>query len=247
MLRNTLRKRIKNLNQKKYRNQYKQFVVEGPKAIKEFLDAGFFVHKLYTTKPDLFLDFGIQSIAISEFQLKQISFQTNPQQAIALFEIPAKTTIDTSKLLLGLDRVQDPGNLGTIIRLCDWFGIRDLLCSKNTADGYGPKVVQASMGSVARVRLHYLDIETFLTDHPELTVYGAFLNSENTIYEQTKLQSNGILIMGNESQGISEKISQHIDLKLSIPRFGAYNKTESLNVATATAIMLSEFRKKARD
>ena len=144
-------------------------------------------------------------------------------------------------LKVALDSVRDPGNFGTIIRLCDWFGIDDLICSKETVDMYNPKVVQATMGSLTRVNIYYTDLETYL-DQSDLSVFGTFMDGKN-IYEE-QLPPQGIIVMGNEANGISEGVTKVISHKIAIPRFGALQQTESLNVATATAIILSEFKRK---
>jgi TrmH family RNA methyltransferase len=143
-------------------------------------------------------------------------------------------------LIVALDSVRDPGNLGTIMRLCDWFGIEQLICSKETVDIYNPKVVQATMGSIARVHVSYVDLNDFLTT-TTLPVFGTFMNGEN-IYT-TALPQEGIIVMGNEANGIAPELEKIIKNRLTIPRFGTIQKTESLNVATATAIVLSEFRR----
>ena len=145
-------------------------------------------------------------------------------------------------LVLALDDVRDPGNLGTIIRLCDWFGIATLICSKATVDCYNPKVVQATMGSITRVQIHYVDLEPFLKDNEaQFPIYGTFMNG-STIYQES-LSQKGILVMGNEANGISPAIEALVQKRLTIPRFGVNQETESLNVATATAIVLNEFRR----
>jgi TrmH family RNA methyltransferase len=144
-------------------------------------------------------------------------------------------------LVVALDGIRDPGNLGTIIRLCDWFGIETLLCSNDTVDCYNPKVVQATMGSITRVTISYVDLELVLKNNIDQPVVGTFLKGEN-IY-MTQLPKSGILILGNEANGISEEVEKMVSQKLNIPRFGKSQSTESLNVATATAILLSEFRR----
>jgi TrmH family RNA methyltransferase len=143
-------------------------------------------------------------------------------------------------LIVALDAIRDPGNLGTIIRLCDWFGIQQLICSNETVDVYNPKVVQATMGSISRVNVSYINLEDFIST-TSLPVFGTFMNGEN-IYSTT-LPQEGIIVMGNEANGISKEVENSIQNRLTIPRFGTLQKTESLNVATATAIILSEFRR----
>ncbi|WP_338357014.1 RNA methyltransferase [Yeosuana marina] len=232
-------KQINSLKQKKYRLQHKLFVVEGVKTIKEFLQSSFILHTLYTT--EFFnIDAKNQEI-ISEAELKRISFLKTPNRALAVFEIPDSESIDYNQLIVALDDVRDPGNLGTIIRLCDWFGVKHLICSNETVDCFNPKVIQATMGSITRVNIIYTDLPKFL-EQTEQTCYGAFMEG-TSVYTST-LPQKGILILGNEANGISSEIECFVNQKISIPRFGALQATESLNVATATAILLSEFKRR---
>ena len=163
---------------------------------------------------------------------------TNPNKALAVFKIPQFKAVEQNGLIIALDAVRDPGNLGTIIRLCDWFGVENLVCSNETVDCYNPKVIQATMGSITRVHITYIDLVSFLKDYKG-PVYGAYMEGEN-IYKSTLPQS-GVIVMGNEANGISQAIETLVTHKISIPRFGNLQVTESLNVATATAILLSEF------
>ena len=232
-------KLITSLKQKKYRVQHGLFVVEGVKTINELLKSHLQMHRLYTTET-----FNIDAkleVLITESELKKISFLTTPNTALAVFEIPKPKKIQENSLIVALDAVRDPGNLGTIIRLCDWFGISDLVCSTETVDCFNPKVVQATMGSITRVNISYLDLNQFLSD-TKLPVFGAFMEGAN-VYETT-LINKGVLVMGNEANGISKNIEALITNKISIPRFGNIQATESLNVATATAILLSEFKRR---
>ncbi|MHA7059891.1 TrmH family RNA methyltransferase [Aquimarina sp. M1] len=236
------KKLINSLHQKKYRKQHGLFVAEGKKVIKEFLEAGLKLHSLFTLDSTYFETFSNDTYIVTEAELKGISFLTTPQVALAVFHVPNARSIDPQGLILALDDVRDPGNLGTIIRLCDWFGITDLVCSEQTVDCYNPKVIQATMGSVTRVNIVYTDLYSFLNDQKKVTpIYGTFMDG-HTIY-QKQLPQNGIVVMGNEANGISMKIEQLISQKVTIPRFGKTQKTESLNVATATAIILNEFRR----
>lgn len=227
-------KLITSLKQKKYRLQHGFFVVEGFKTIKEFLQSHFELHALYSTET---FDAEIE-ILISEKDLKRISFLTSPNKALAVFKIPLSKPVDNNRLIVALDDLRDPGNLGTIIRLCDWFGVKDLVCSEGTVDCFNPKVVQASMGSITRVNVSYVNLVDFLKDQ-ETSIFGAYMEGEN-VYKKP-LPNKGILVMGNEANGISENIEVFINDKVSIPRFGDLQATESLNVAAATAILLSEF------
>ena len=157
-----------------------------------------------------------------------------------MFKIPDNEVVTDFGLVVVLDDINDPGNLGTIIRLCDWFGVTQLICSTNTVDCYNSKVVQASMGSLTRVEIRYLNIELFLKN-TKLPKYGTLMDGEN-VYT-SNLPKNGVLVMGNEANGISKPILNLVDSFISIPRFGNLQQTESLNVATATAILLSEFKR----
>jgi len=234
-------KLITSLKQKKYRLKYRLFVVEGMKAISELLESQYQLYALYTTEAfniDANSHKNLKEVLISEADLKRISFLTTPNKVLALFKIPNRKSIENMGLILALDDVRDPGNLGTIIRLCDWFGIKDMVCSLESVDCFNPKVVQATMGSLARVNISYLDLEAFLktTNAP---VFGAFMEGEN-VYRK-ELPKQGILVLGNEAYGISKSVENLVNEKISIPRFGNIQATESLNVATATGILLSEF------
>lgn len=231
-------KLITSLKQKKYRLQYGFFVVEGVKTIKELLQSHLELHALYTTET-----FNIDAkgeVLISEKDLKRISFLTTPNRALAIFRIPKPILVKNDTIIVALDAIRDPGNLGTIIRLCDWFGVTDLVCSKETVDCFNPKVIQATMGSITRVNVSYTDLKVFLKE-TKLPVFGAFMDGKN-VYK-TELPNKGILVMGNEANGVSKEIEALITEKISIPQFGDIQETESLNVAAATAILLSEFRR----
>lgn len=233
-------KLISSLQQKKYRFANQLFFAEGVKVIQELVKSNFELEHLYTTKED-FKEIASHKITlITENELNKISALTTPNTCLAVFKIPLESKIIESGLVLALDSVRDPGNMGTILRLCDWFGIRQLICSKETVDIYNPKVVQATMGSISRVNVNYTDLDTFLKK-TELPVFGTFMDSDS-IYK-TALPQEGIIVMGNEANGISESIEKLITKRITIPRFGELQITESLNVATATAIILSEFRR----
>lgn len=234
-------KLIKSLSQKKYRQQLGLFTVEGIKGITEFLNSDFELEILYTTKS--IFEAPIDHIQdISEVELKKISTLKNPNTALAIFKIPMGQQPSIKGLIVALDDVRDPGNLGTIIRLCDWYGVKDLVCSTNTVDCYNSKVVQATMGSLTRVNVSYLNLEVYL-DSNSTQIFGTFMNGEN-IYT-TDLPNEGIVVLGNEANGISEAIQSKVNRKLTIPQFGKSNDTESLNVANATAIVLSEFMRRS--
>jgi len=233
-------KLITGLHQKKQRFANQLFFAEGVKVIQELLQSNFELEHLYTTLNDFETVQSSKRTLINEQELKKISALATPNSCLALFKIPAENKIIDSGLIIALDDIRDPGNLGTILRLCDWFGIKQIICSKETVDIYNPKVVQATMGSIARVNVNYLDLKTFITQ-TKLPVFGTFMDGNN-IY-QSNLPQNGIIIMGNEANGISAEIEKIVTSRISIPRFGELQKTESLNVATATAIILSEFKR----
>ena len=234
-------KLIKSLETKKNRKREGLFVAEGPKVVGDLLRAGYTPHSIFSTvsRPDAEL--------ITDDELRRISFLQHPQEVLGVFHIPTPSqTSDiihqTSTLSLALDGVQDPGNVGTIIRIADWFGITQIYCSPDTAD----VVVQATMGSLAHVQVIYTDLlELFRQLPPSYPVYGTLLDGEN-IYKQ-ELTNEGIIVMGNEGNGISTEVRQLVTNKLLIPNFNKNSETaESLNVAIATAITLSEFRRLQR-
>ena len=230
---------VKNLQQKKYRIQYKRFVAEGIKTVQELLVSDFKADEIYSTSKE-FIDKNEHPITvISEADLKKMSGLRTPNTVLGVFYMPEAKKVDFSDWVVVLDDIRDPGNLGTIIRLCDWFGIQHLICSANTVDCYNPKVLQATMGSIARVNIVYENIEQSLKDST-VPVYGTFMEGE-CIYDK-ELSEVGILIMGNEANGISQEIAKLVDKKISIPQYGK-ETTESLNVATATAILLNEIRR----
>jgi len=232
---------ITSLKQKKYRLQHQLFVVEGIKTINEFLNSSYELEHLYAVKKFIDVSENVQTV-VSETELKKISFLKNTNSALAVFKIQPIKEIDGSKLLVGLDNVRDPGNLGTIIRLCDWFGVTDLICNSETVDCYNPKVIQATMGSLTRVNITYLNLENFISEK-NIPVFGTFMEGED-LYVTDVDTTFGIVVLGNEANGISEQIEGMVTQKITIPKFGSVQKTESLNVAMATSIILSEFKRK---
>lgn len=241
-------KYIRSLKEKKFRTEYGTFVAEGNKLVGDLLPH--MKCQLLVATSSFLLDIDTSNIEevieVSESQLAQASFLQNPQQVLAVFyQTNSEIDIDPStELLLALDGIQDPGNLGTIIRLADWYGIRHILCSYDTVDVYNPKVVQATMGALARVNIHYSDLVEFLVEHKDIPVYGTLLDG-NDMYKQ-HLTPNGIIIMGNEGNGIRSEIQQMITNKLYIPNYPPDSLTsESLNVAIATAIVCAEFRRRS--
>ncbi|RMB56336.1 RNA methyltransferase [Dokdonia sinensis] len=244
MLSKSQSKRITSLGQKKYRIKEQAFVAEGVKVIQELLDSTFKLDGLWVEEEAAFAKaLSAQNITfetVTAQELKKVTFLSTSQTALAIFKIPAAESKKREGLTLVLDDVRDPGNLGTIIRLCDWFGITELVCSKQTVDCYNPKVVQATMGSLTRVQISYEDLNAYLASEKR-PVYGTFMDGED-IYKSV-LPKEAILVMGNEANGISAEIESLVTNRLGIPRFGPQQATESLNVATATAICLSEFRR----
>ena len=233
-------KLITSLSQKKYRQKHDLFIAEGVKVLNELINSTFEIQTLFCTDDFEATISEEKVVRISETELKKVSTLKSPNKALGIFKIPKEKAVQNSGLTIALDAINDPGNLGTIIRLCDWFGVTQLVCSKDTVDCYNQKVVQASMGSLTRVSIHYTDLENYITKS-NLDTFIADMDGEN-VYK-TKLPKEGILIMGNEANGVSEEIKSLLQYKISIPRFGETQETESLNVATATAILLSEFKR----
>lgn len=241
-------KLIQSLSQKKFRDETNLFVGEGTKLVLELADS-FQCSILVTTAEWLGENKIIKAdeiIEVDEAGLKKISNQQSPQGVLAVFRKPVYKWNEEdlkTNLSLALDDVQDPGNLGTIIRIADWFGIADIFCSEHSVDAFNPKTVQATMGALSRVKVHTVNIIDFLKNlNHKVTVYGTFMNGEN-IYTQT-LSENGIIVMGNEGNGISAEIEKYIDKRLLIPNFPIGQTTsESLNVGVATALVCAEFRR----
>lgn len=233
-------KLIRSLQQKKFRKLNNLFIAEGVKVIQELISANFELENLYVTE-NIFegINPNIRSV-VSTADLEKITALKSANNCLAIFKIPTNSGQFSSDLKIVLDDVRDPGNMGTILRLCDWFGITDLICSEDTVDVYNPKVVQATMGSIARVNVIYTNLEKYLSSYTD-PVFGTFMDGEN-IYK-SKLPNKGIIVMGNEANGISKEIESLCTHKIAIPRFGNLQLTESLNVATATAIILSEFKR----
>ena len=233
-------KLITSLQQKKYRNKHRLFVVEGVKSVDEFIHSQYPVYKIYIT-PGIPIPDHIGPVQeVSANVLKKMSSFKTPAGILGVFAMPEHTIMDTDDLQVVLDGIQDPGNLGTIIRLCDWFGVTQLICSLDTVDCYNPKVVQATMGSLTRVNMIYTDIVPFLAKQ-QLPIYISKMDAMN-VYQQ-HLDNKAILVMGNEANGISAPVQKLATKSIRIPRFGEQSKAESLNVATATAVLLSEFRR----
>lgn len=239
---------IRSLEQKKFRKENGVFLAEGNKLVSDL--SNFFNCKILVatqqwmdTNKDIIAD---EKIYVEKDELSRTSLLKTPQDVLAVFEIPSYTlSMDCPKneLCLALDDVQDPGNLGTIIRIADWFGIKNIYCSHGTADAFSPKTVQATMGALARVKLHYCNIKELISSLNDVPVFGTFLDGDN-IYNNT-LSSNGLIVMGNEGNGISKEVSELINRRILIPNYPQGNETtDSLNVAVATAIVCSEFRRR---
>ncbi len=247
-------KYLTSLKQKKSREQLNLFVAEGNKIVSELIVSKINVKQVFGLVPaleKLNVSKETEIIAVKQADLERVSSLSTANEMIAVCEIPTHSlTISElkGKLTFLLDTIQDPGNLGTIMRVADWFGIDTIICSQQTVDVYNPKVIQATMGSIARVNVHYTDLNEFLTHDAHtlnLPVYGAMLNGEN-IYSKS-LTSVGFILIGNESQGISPSLWPHITSKISIPSFSHFKsapgEAESLNAAIAAAIISSEFRR----
>ena len=249
MLSKNLIKYIRSFQQKKQREAEGLFIAEGPKTVGDLLAAQR-ARLLVATAEWLATNRANAErvVEVTEEELRRASLVQHPQQVLALFPIPQTATdhvhrMDEDELVLALDGIQDPGNLGTIIRIADWFGIKHIYCSTDTADAYNPKVVQATMGSIARVYIYYIDLRELINNRPEgMPVYGTLLDGDS-LYAQRK-ENRGIIIMGNEGRGISPEIVPLLTHRLLIPPYPADRRTaESLNVATATAIVCAEIRR----
>ena len=234
-------KYIQSLGQKKSRDEENCFVAEGPKLVNELLAAGNCkLLQLYALKE--WIESNVSSkqqaavIEVTIDELEKISHLTTPNQVIAIvkkIEWQGEAEV-RGAISLVLDTIQDPGNMGTIIRLADWFGVKNIFCSIDSADVYNPKVVQSSMGSISRVRVEYVDILSFLKKYEEIRIYAAVLDGRD-ITKMEKI-NEGIIVIGNESKGITEEVLKFANVKITIPRKG---KAESLNAGVATGIILS--------
>ncbi len=247
-------KEIKSLEQKKFRKRSGLFVAEGPKLVLDLMK-GLQPQYVIATHEWLLqnastLPLGVEVEAVNPEELQRCSLQQHPQDMLCLFRMPdykAELNTEAEKgLVLALDGVQDPGNLGTIVRLADWFGISHVFCSLLCADIYNPKCVQATMGAMARVKVIYTDLPTALADYKG-KIYGTFLDGKD-IYATEELSDTGVIVMGNEGSGISEQVAALVNARLYIPPFPTNAQTsESLNVAVATAITCAEFRRRQRN
>lgn len=233
---------IQSLDKKKYRQKYNLFLVEGNKIIKELPNSDYEIENLYSVEPEN-ITFKTQEIEkILPTDLKKISFLQHPKDSVAVCKIPDGKILNNVAIQLVLDGIQDPGNLGTIIRLADWFGIEQIICSNDTVDVYNPKVIQATMGSFLRVNVFYTDLEEYFKDYNH-SILGTDMNGED-IYE-TEFPEKFSLVFGNEGNGIRPSTEDLITKMITIPRFGKSQSTESLNVSMSAGIILGNiFSKK---
>ena len=220
------------MGRKKYRNLYSHFVVEGEKVFQDFLNSNIPIFKSYSTK-----QINSQSNkVVTDNCMKRMTFLKTPSNVLGIFSTPKKKTAPVNMKALVLDNVSDPGNLGSIIRLCDWFGFENIVCSKKTVDCYNPKVIQSSMGSVARVNIFYEDLSSYLS-RVKIPVYGTFLNGE--FVHKVNFPNEFVLIFGNESNGISKSIIKFLSHKITIPK-ASKSVVDSLNITSAAAIIMNE-------
>ena len=244
-------KYVRSLEMKKYRKAEGVFVAEGHKLVGDLLGA---FPCVYVAATQEWMDShahelnGVEMDVVTDEELRRVSLMETPQQVLAVFrqridEVDVNRVVG-EELCLALDDVQNPGNVGTIIRLADWFGIEHIFCSRGCADLYNPKTVQATMGAMARVQVHEVDLPQMLSSLPDdIPVYGTFLDGEN-LYGKS-LENRGIIVMGNEGKGVSADVEAHVTERLYIPNYPAGRETsESLNVAIATAIVCAEFRRR---
>ncbi len=237
---------IKSLAKKKYRREYGLFVAEGKKIIEALMESDYEVEELIGLEryAELFAD--VKYTVVDENEFLRVSFQKNPQGIMALVRIPSDRQLKFNPwehgLVLMLDDIQDPGNLGTILRVSLWFGVREVICSVGSVDVYNPKVVQASMGAIFFVNVYYDDLENILRSAEKGKVYGAFMDGEN-VYK-ARLTDRGIIVLGNEAHGIRENLAGYIGKRIGIPKFFEGKGIDSLNLAMSTGIILSEFRRR---
>ena len=238
MYSNNQRKLILQLNKKKFRLANKLFVAEGKKVVNELINAGWPYKMLFSTEDN----FNKNADVIKDEEMKKITHFNSPSPVLGVFDLPDDNKILAESTTIAVDGVSDPGNLGTIIRLCDWFGLSELICSSDTVDCYNSKVIQASAGSIVRVKCHYFnDLGKFL-DSLNKPIFGTTTKGDS-IYS-SKLLDKATYVFGNEAHGISKSLSSHLNGELSIPSFNeGVNIPESLNVAVSTAIFLSELNR----
>ena len=241
-------KYIRSLEVKKNRKEEHAFVAEGHKLVGDLL-GHFSCRLLVATRSWLDIHPQVEAdevIEVTQEELTRASLQKTPQDVLAIFEqpeYPMNPEVISQSLCLALDDVQDPGNLGTIIRVADWFGIEHIFCSLGTVDVYNPKTIQATMGALARVKLHYCNLPSLIASLGDVPVYGTFLDGKNIYGED--LGTNGLIVMGNEGKGVSQEVADMVNKRLYIPNYPPQRETsESLNVAMATGIVCAEFRRR---
>ena len=234
-------KLISSLKQKKFRDLNKSFVVEGKKSISEFLDSKFELIKLFSIDCSFFADINRQ-VEVKSEELKKISFFNSPDDHLAIFKIPNQKSINETRLIVALESIRDPGNLGTIIRTCEWFGVNDIICSNDSVDCFNPKVVQSAMGSLSRISINYLDLNSYLKN-TKLNLTGMTLNGDS-LYNNKSSFEKGILIFGNEANGISDKLLSLLNQNLTIPRSINSDFPESLNLSISVGVVLGEIKRK---
>ena len=232
---------VRSLKIKKNRIESDQFIVEGEKIVDELIDSSLELVKVYSTSSK-YESLDKLYTKISKTNLLQISNLKTPNKVVAIFKIPKSSEIDFTSQIVALDNISDPGNLGTIIRLCDWFGIKDLLCNTETVDCYNPKVIQASMGSISRVNISYLDFKKLFIEK-KLNLVAADLKGESM--NKFSFQENQIVVFGNESLGLSPEIKEIIKNRVTIPRYNSNYDIESINVANSVAIILAELKNRS--
>ncbi len=234
MLTNNKIKQIRSLHLKKNRKTEGLFIAEGEKVVNELINSDFEIESIYATSEWDRSDVTI----ISEKELSRISFLKTPNKVLAVVNIPFNSLKLSGETILALDGISDPGNLGTIIRLADWFGVEHILCSENSVDYLNPKVVQSTMGSISRVKVHYVDLHSELKKHTDYKLYTTVMDGDN--FKDVELSSKRILIFGNESNGVSDEVLSLESKKVNIPR-AKHSKAESLNIAVACGIFLSNY------
>lgn len=242
-------KEFKCLQTKKGRDKFSLFLVEGKKSVLDFLNS-FALEYLICTPDWLEKNSDIKKLKekilldVDKKHISLISSLSTPPEVIAVFKIPGEdicsTHLEENKFYVLLDNIQDPGNLGTIIRTCDWFGIYDIYASKDTVDVFNPKVIQATMGSLSRVKIRYLDLEVLINENKKLAVYGTFMSG--IPINDIELKNGGLILLGNEGNGISERLKEYVTIPVTIPPVNLCNHPDSLNVAIANAIFLSHIK-----
>ena len=228
---------VRQLAQKKQRDQHDLFVAEGHKVVQEFINEKYEPYQLFTSNLSLFSSH--QAIVVSQSEMKAMSALKTPSDVLAVFAKSNEQSLLHSNLILALESIQDPGNLGTIIRTCDWFGIQDVVCSLDTVDCYNPKVIRSTMGSLARVQLLYKDLQEWLAGMQNRKIVATTMAGQS-VYEYA-FDSPTILVIGNEGRGLSKQVQELTTDAITIPRFGG---AESLNAAMATGIIVAEARRK---